>query len=995
MNKRISTLMTVGLLSVGALFSTVNAQNTEVAANTVFNGSTYYYLGDANGYYIGGESVKKGNAEQYTALNTIAIDASTVKGNDAYLWAIDDVTFNGKVYFTFKNKKTGTLLSFDANGGIVTAADGNKISQLTWLDANKYVAGGKVIAAANNQITISSASVSMTTTGTAIQVFKQDESTVTAAALNKALGTGFALSFPNANPQPAENIFDQKITAYDFSGKAWATGILSSGLYFAVSTPKAGIVDMETFKASTFIAVDPVNHFGINELKRGSGVGFTFRLVTGENLVLTNNTSKDQVYAGNAAFTVSEMDNINKPGEYTLKLASVRVKKDASKDDQANVSDVYVDAITSTGTTYVTTTSKPTTAKCTISTSNMVKASELLSKEAPSVFNVLFVSGEDDVTKDGSSEYGKYLGLRLHTTNGSYVMFAQGPDYVNLNAPQNQWVVTKVDGQNFTFTNREVNTYDNAGNATGVSFTVSLRKTDEANVYEAYGSENFYYAYVENNTYKLSTSGTSFNGTKIQLIPATVTPSAGYADYTDAELAELARLKFTVGSDVLYKDLFLKAVYNGSVPSSVEATQETLDAAEWEIIKFDCSAAESDVAKSDTIYGTTKYVYIVKDEEVKTKDVKDIAIVSYAFKLHIDGKAYYLNENTTGSYALIQEDDVEDAPRFIVKENKNGSNYLILAGSNRVYTSVINKDTKALALNEVDGKLKQESVYQTVNNVKASFYVVRDITTPSLPAVPRHAAFEALTGGFVAVGEANDAVIAPTSLEAENLTFWLDTANSKAYTPAFYISKGVDTTANAPRMFLYNAKDSAVYYNPGTASEQTNLDYYLVDRSVKAIFRPATLTGVDTLATTVAGKATEVTAANGLDNFKFQIVLKDAQVEGEYIIKSLSDANYIFNLNGKLGLTDDKSKALVVSVVSGIAPTANEAIANEVEGVKVIAGNGTVEIQGAAGKNVVIANILGKVVASTTLTSDNQTINVPAGIVVVTVDGEAVKAVVR
>ena len=62
---------------------------------------------------------------------------------------------------------------------------------------------------------------------------------------------------------------------------------------------------------------------------------------------------------------------------------------------------------------------------------------------------------------------------------------------------------------------------------------------------------------------------------------------------------------------------------------------------------------------------------------------------------------------------------------------------------------------------------------------------------------------------------------------------------------------------------------------------------------------------------------------------------------------------------------------------------------------KVIAGNGTVEIQGAAGKNVVIANILGKVVASTTLTSDNQTINVPAGIVVVTVDGEAVKAVVR
>ena len=77
-------------------------------------------------------------------------------------------------------------------------------------------------------------------------------------------------------------------------------------------------------------------------------------------------------------------------------------------------------------------------------------------------------------------------------------------------------------------------------------------------------------------------------------------------------------------------------------------------------------------------------------------------------------------------------------------------------------------------------------------------------------------------------------------------------------------------------------------------------------------------------------------------------------------------------------------------------PTANESIADAVEGVKVIAGNGTVEIQGAAGKNVVITNVLGKVITSTVLISDNATIAAPAGIVVVAVDGEAaVKAVVK
>lgn len=98
--------------------------------------------------------------------------------------------------------------------------------------------------------------------------------------------------------------------------------------------------------------------------------------------------------------------------------------------------------------------------------------------------------------------------------------------------------------------------------------------------------------------------------------------------------------------------------------------------------------------------------------------MKDIAIVSYAFKLHMDGKAFYLNE-TRGSYSLIQEDDVEDAPRFIVKENKNGSAYLIKAGTERKYTEIINKNTQGLALSSTDGKLTQESIYATAKDVKS------------------------------------------------------------------------------------------------------------------------------------------------------------------------------------------------------------------------------------------------------------------------------------
>ena len=75
-------------------------------------------------------------------------------------------------------------------------------------------------------------------------------------------------------------------------------------------------------------------------------------------------------------------------------------------------------------------------------------------------------------------------------------------------------------------------------------------------------------------------------------------------------------------------------------------------------------------------------------------------------------------------------------------------------------------------------------------------------------------------------------------------------------------------------------------------------------------------------------------------------------------------------------------------------PTANDEISTSE--VTVIAGNGQITINGAAGKKVVVSNILGQVVANTVLTSDNATIAAPQGVVVVAVEGEeAVKAIVK
>lgn len=74
--------------------------------------------------------------------------------------------------------------------------------------------------------------------------------------------------------------------------------------------------------------------------------------------------------------------------------------------------------------------------------------------------------------------------------------------------------------------------------------------------------------------------------------------------------------------------------------------------------------------------------------------------------------------------------------------------------------------------------------------------------------------------------------------------------------------------------------------------------------------------------------------------------------------------------------------------------TENESI-NATE-VSVVATDGGVYIKNAAGKNVVVTTILGQIVANEVLTSDNATIAVPAGIAIVSVDGEeAVKVSVK
>ena len=106
---------------------------------------------------------------------------------------------------------------------------------------------------------------------------------------------------------------------------------------------------------------------------------------------------------------------------------------------------------------------------------------------------------------------------------------------------------------------------------------------------------------------------------------------------------------------------------------------------------------------------------------------------------------------------------------------------------------------------------------------------------------------------------------------------------------------------------------------------------------------------------------------------------------------------YLKWLNGTIVVVDDIEKAEVFNMNTDETrtPTANEEISAEEATVSVVATNGAVIVKGAEGKNVVVSTILGKVVANEVLNSDNETIAAPAGIVVVSVDGESFKVAVK
>ena len=796
--------------------------------------------------------------------------------------------------------------------------------------------------------------------------------TYTADELNEFNANSTTFSFPGENLEG--NVFNG-VVPFTFAANDLAA-TSAEGTYFvkgdvtalkAATTPSAREAALK--KLSVVAVLNDV--YGINT--RVPGEGYKLALISGADFYKTTGKAEFD----NAAFTsIVEADQLNNEGEVELAISPKLGETPTSvnvtvKSVKASVSDTktYVTTVATGSTTRFTKVSNPT-----LGANTYFAAAEFLKAGEVSAFNIYCVSGAPTAT-GASTNYHKYYVTAPNTAYSAFASSFKAQQDVDLTNPAAQWIATGFDGK-YTLTLQ---------NRLDQSQTLSLRLAATANAGE------------------YAVSGTALTGMTIKLLPATLTKYDGSLELSAEQIKEGVTLSFSGKNAAIGEQTFF---LTDNATATTPATQLVPTLEGTKAVKLDVTRARND-KKEDYVLGITQYAYLDAAGAVVANDVAKadtLVVPAYQFA--------YGDKKVAGKFELGTTADY-----YLINKTMDGS-YTVtyFAGATPVYGTHANADNNAIG---VESTMHGSTVHANFALPTKYFAPKEDgfaslavdandnYDYASLPAVSRHATFENALGA-VSFQENKNGILEGI-MSAEPATFWLDTADSETNVPTFYISKGIKAAeetkaySDEVRNFLYYASDSLKYFDEASATIKINPAYVLegTTNTLKAIFHPAALVAEDTMTTVFDGKEVAVVAEKpkagqvaALKNFQFGIRLADENVADEYVIYSKKDAShYLYALNGKLGFTSDKNQALVVKLGEGDA-TANEAIAAE-NNVAVIGGEGVVTVKGAAGKQVVVSNILGQEFANKVATSDEETFAAATGVVVVVVDGEATKVVVK
>ena len=1049
MNKKVSTIFAMAALMGGVFCSSAYAvenvsqndviSSTEISSNDDLTSKQMFLT--IGGQIIGSDWNADQTEVEYFVWNT----GTDVAKEDLsqYLWTVQQSQLPGGDYvYSFTNAKTGQLITFkkqtDNSYDLVKGSVEGKVETLFYAGNDHSVewdgslsSTATLTLAADNSILYYDEANDGFAVGTttdaetfALNPLNPGIEIQDPAELNDLYNSvGFNFELNGDKLTGISNIFNEKtIVALNVAqtGTGESGYYFPAGTYFATSVPyiwdydrnddginERPIDNIDYLLKCTFVAVDSDVNIAEEANDRKAGKGFTLTEVSGRDLVLYQGTDNDkkatenQIAVSNAIFTVEESSSSE--GVYALSLENVRAVEASSSNAQKDFSDVYLTAVRGESSVRTITGLTSPSFVFKFSESTVVKPSTLLFKgDTAAIYNIRFYqnNGNDE------SVNGKYL--TTSATGNKFI--ATGLVISDLDVPAYQWVISGVDGNDVTFTNRETGstlTTKLFAEANG-RYSLAPASAAEKNGTSIDTEFNYYNVNQDGDVVVGRTSTDAvdtknFQGAYVDLIPVT---AATYAGYLNVDNETVMTLSF--GRDIAptSNKLYPVAKLNASdkYEFASEMTGDVADAAQWRLIK------------SVNNNHPVRYNYVYANGDlINTKTQGDVVYAyTYQLQLIVDGRVItgaYLNANgnaieypTTPASFYIQEnvDGSVYIKQYVSSANHNNSGDALLLNNFWAEDNSINdlKDENFSVRQIMPTSVEDDNYYDNSevamlsesDNVKT--FLIEEAPAISLPANEGHYSFVSDLGNYITMNEERDGL----TVKEEAEPMYLYVTDEEAVVPSFYITKSAGENTNE-RMFLFNPTDSVNYYVADGAYDKV---YQLPGKQTKAIFKAAAINETrDTLTTSIKGESTLVAmdanntqkVAGGLERFKVQIV-ESVDNADMYVVRQLNGAGWLAAINGMLTWGNDRDDAMLFNITRTEAPTANEGVsATEV---KVIATDGAINIKNAAGKNVVISTILGQIVANEVLTSDNATISVPAGIAIVSVDGEeAVKVSVK
>ena len=624
MNKKVSTIFAMaalmgGVFSGSAYAEQISSLTDGTPSATEFTAQKLFL--QIGGDYVGAEWVDETTQEEIKYLK--ASSSTNIEKDDLakYLWTVSQTALPGsKFAYAFTNVETGESIRVEVEvaSGSYTVLTEDPADDDAVVENLFEIAGGAKWDGSNGK--------TFTLAGyTASDVqFSFDETAVIPVVgdivfaepitleklapgidvdvtdLNKLYNSaGFNFKLDDKDLAGVTNIFGDKriiaiqvpenvIPGTSVEGKADPNRAgygFPAGTYFATAAP--GNINKKNpsydhLVNCTFIAIDSDNNISGEEDDQKAGLGFTLTEVSGKDLVLYLGTddkykaSGDQIAVQNAAFTVKESTTTSEVYDLTVNARYVEASSAAKQVEKtvsisASKGDAQLQTVAA-GNHYI----------FKFAESSAVKPSTLLFKgDTAAIYNIrLYVANGADDTRNG-----KYL-----TTTPGKDFVAKGAVLADTETPAYQWVISKVDGSNVTFKNRE----------TGKELTTQL--FDEGNgVYSLSeyvatpGTESTYAFYNVNEKgnvelgYEYNNSTFYFNySTKIQLIPSKAVNYSGYLNVEDETLMTLSFGRdIAPTSNKLYPYV---TVDNSLIPPYIFKNRESLtnkvsDAAQWLLVK--------------------------------------------------------------------------------------------------------------------------------------------------------------------------------------------------------------------------------------------------------------------------------------------------------------------------------------------------------------------------------------------------------------------------